>query len=507
MTQSRPFEMREISPLRTDVEYLTIEEEEKFLDDFQYCKQEAEFFDLVQSAKYLHKEQYSSEFMEEFLCTVGHGLSLDSHIPDDIIFEIMEHVKSLQSLGDPTIAEVYKVSLEKDLTPFIIKSSTTQESSIIHEAFVGLYVTNKFRKYVPNFAYILGYFQCSPPIADRTGKVVNFCTHPAHVPYTIYERIEGNTLETMLPDLTFSEFVEVYMQIFYALWQFQDKFSHADIKPDNVILRPLRKRMAIGYETPFGERFVVSKYVATMIDYGNSTCVYNKINYSAFADSKGNISPDVGQDLFRLAYYTHFSKEEFDRKTRIFTSKIAKFFVNFNTTNYRVVFDVYGALPPRKWDLRKYEVHVLNVLSEYGNFNFTKKPTEELLNLSEYTDFIYPYAKSPTQNSLRKEILQEYDSLISENLKLPKGNYKNNIGIFTNAAKVAADYERFLTIFGEYMDVASHTEILNLRKKFDYSKIKEITEYIDKVRSLLKTLLPNSNNKEQDEINKLLLAL
>ena len=184
---------------------------------------------------------------------------------------------------------------------FIVKATKDPKNTeLIHEGFVGIYGLNKLRKDVPNFAYIMGAFKCSPPIVDSDTKdVVAWCnTTQNAVNYVIYENIfPGQDLESYIKQgCTFDQWLGYYLQILYALKLANEKvgFTHYDLHYNNVILRDLGGQvMAIPYITEEGRiQYLLTDKVATMIDYGMSRIqignenfgVYNLTHYSVFPD-------------------------------------------------------------------------------------------------------------------------------------------------------------------------------------------------------------------------------
>ena len=450
-----------------DITFPSMIAEKRLLRKVKYCSDsEKVYVNLQEITSAIHDEEYSNDFMKDLLCVTGSTLRLDSNVPESTISKILDKI-SIRSLSIPTTAEVYKGSVGTT-EPFVIKTSIEFEKSIIHEAFVGLYITNTFRQSVPNFAYILGYFQCSPPILNNN-EVVAWCSHNVKNPYVIYEAIEGSTLESMLPNLTFSEFVEVYMQIFYALWQFQDKFSHFDLKPDNIILRPLDERMTIKYETPNGERFVVSKYVATMIDYGLSTVVYQKKVYSAFVDEKNKpFNTNIAADLFRLAFYTcYWGEYSMSSNIRIFAEDIADFFVDYPESEIDNILGKYGILPQIELIVQDFESFLFNLLEGY---DFVNKPEEILLNhLSKFN----------TNSTLLNEILsyELKDPIFSSN---PTRIYHENISILIQATVISQKVQK-----------------LYYKTKKLPNELNEINQYLRKIKDFTKYLMDLQLKKEE----------
>lgn len=177
---------------------------------------------------------------------------------------------------------------------FIIKVSQTPDNDDLeHELFVGLYGTNKLRKYIPNFSYVYGGFKCSPPFIDPDNmKVVSWCLNNTNaVNYVLYENIQSQvSIPDYLKTCSGKDFLNFYMQIIYALrlgLKVID-FTHYDLHTDNVILRTgpfgstngaTGRIFQIAYETERGIEYISTSNIPTIIDYGFSHIVYEKNHY------------------------------------------------------------------------------------------------------------------------------------------------------------------------------------------------------------------------------------
>jgi hypothetical protein len=172
---------------------------------------------------------------------------------------------------------------------FIVKAPRSiQNDELQHELFVGLFGLNPLRRSVPNFAYILGGFQCSPPLIDSQSKeVVAFCNNDrVNVNYVLYENVTpAITMREYISRCTPQEFVNKYLQILYALheaWR-ACQFTHYDLHDENVLIRNVGDTgFYIKYRTERGTEYLQSDAVATIIDYGLAHIKYEGKHYGIY---------------------------------------------------------------------------------------------------------------------------------------------------------------------------------------------------------------------------------
>ena len=191
---------------------------------------------------------------------------------------------------------------------FIIKANMHPAAGplAVHELFIGLVITNKLRAYCPNFSFIYGGFVCGTPNVS-TGQI---CDGNTEVPYMVYEYINGKTLRSYLNDIYEPlEIIAIILQIYFALRIAKEKghdFAHRDLHVNNIILRPLKQKMAIRYvfnninsngQEQEETYYVYSKFVATMIDYGFSE-VYLPIDEEPDEEDINERVMRFGEDQF-----------------------------------------------------------------------------------------------------------------------------------------------------------------------------------------------------------------
>ena len=207
---------------------------------------------------------------------------------------IRMYIHNLRQIGNES-SEGYSLVSDfentKDL--FVIKvARSPADDTLLHELIVGIYGTNKLRQHIPNFAYVYGGFQCSPPLVDPDTKtVVTWCLHDSNsVNYVLYENINPSiSLENYLKTCSGKDFLIVYMQILYSLrlgLKVID-FTHYDLHFENILIRNPKEftsNFQIAYETERGVEYLTTNSIATIIDYG-----YAHFKTGDISNNSGNL--------------------------------------------------------------------------------------------------------------------------------------------------------------------------------------------------------------------------
>lgn len=156
-------------------------------------------------------------------------------------------------------------------TAFVYKASTDIQQ-ITHEAVVGLFATNPLREFIPNFSYLYGFLEAPYPLIKGERVTLSSLPESKRPPAAavIYEYVPGASLWDACSDITAEDFICVYLEILLSLqvaFEFC-RFSHGDLYPTNVILRPVARDSVIRYPTQ-DEVFYcrTNGLMATFIDY------------------------------------------------------------------------------------------------------------------------------------------------------------------------------------------------------------------------------------------------
>lgn len=153
------------------------------------------------------------------------------------------------------------------------------ENATNHELVVGK-ILNNLRSIIPNFAFILGSFECGPPIIkpdvgiNRRGKdkIMTWCRGGEKVKYMMYENVVGaKSFYDFCKDCTAQEYIDILIQVNYALMVAYKKFgfTHYDLHGENILIKPIKDHPD-GVYIPYSGDFVFAKSIATFIDYGSS---------------------------------------------------------------------------------------------------------------------------------------------------------------------------------------------------------------------------------------------
>lgn len=219
---------------------------------------------------------------------------------EELSWRVRNWVDNAKRIGPESVAGL-AIRADLDVGPtkvvdfFLIKSARNNEASIefTHETFVGLFGTNQFRGTVPNFAYIYGEFNCRGAVIDpQTKEVINWCDGGAGpaLNYVLYEDITpGVDFHTYIKTCTPSQFLDKYLQILLALKAAQGiQFTHYDLHFENVIIRRLPSRATIKY----GDRYLATDGVATIIDYGRCHFKIGGKDYGYYGLTSFGVLPD-----------------------------------------------------------------------------------------------------------------------------------------------------------------------------------------------------------------------
>lgn len=208
---------------------------------------------------------------------------------------INEYIKKLKRIGAES-ANGYAMLGDFDgMKDFFVDkvSKDPLDDTLIHEIVVGLYGTNKLRKYIPNFSYVYGGMKCSPPLIDpETKKIVYSCLDNNNlVNYVLYENVApAISMREYVRKCSVNDFLNAFVQTLYSL-RLANKmidYTHYDLHSENLLIRDPKLttggNFQIKYETENGEEYLESSFIATFIDYG-----YSHIKTEDIIDEKKGI--------------------------------------------------------------------------------------------------------------------------------------------------------------------------------------------------------------------------
>ena len=394
--------------------------ERQYLDQVQKCPIQKldkylDKFGKVDSNSYkklIRKNFYNTEVMGEAMCLADSIF----YSQDYEIGKVSAKMRARRWLDKMTAIGVGAggSALESDFNKtddvFIVKvANKGHEEDLLHEFFVGL-TLNNLRRYVPNFAYIMGGFKCQSPVIDKNDEVVSWCTlsEKSTIDYVLYENIApGITLSKYSNNCSFEDWLDKYLQILYALNVAHKKhdFTHYDLHASNVVIRQLdsettssesqngvlktNKKVSIPYKTERGGiEYLNTSGIATIIDYGYSHIRKDGRNHGIYGLEHYGISSEhshVMHDAYKLLLssmndmYNSGNTECFEK-----ASNILKFF-NQNETAEDILIkqsEFYYFVPYNQnsknyelFDLTKY---IRRYIPE-ANKIISKEPAEEII--------------------------------------------------------------------------------------------------------------------------------
>lgn len=238
--------------------------------------------------------------------------------------------------------------------------------------------------------------------------VPNFIpTLSLHKNYSIsYPYIPGSSLETLLPSLSFSVFLNIYLQILFALEVASRyySFTHYDLHYNNIILKPIK--------TPFTYSILLDNktytitavdYIPIIIDFGLS-CIHDGTTYIGNPNySQYNITEthQPGVDMYKLLYYCYakIENKEIGKLFDFYNNKDPYKMALVPVKNLKAVSDDYlyrihnstisGILPIEfiSWILGKYKGTCTCVVKDRHSY-ILKKSNREKINTTQVPSYI-----------------------------------------------------------------------------------------------------------------------
>lgn len=172
------------------------------------------------------------------------------------------------------------------------------EDDLPHEAFIGLYCVNKFRKILPNFMFTYGYTMCEEYEPSKKRRV---CTSSelGNVSHLILENVMNST--TLLDfldnsftsdDIEYLDLVKIFAQLFgaLALAQRMFEFEHQDLHLSNVLVRDFEEEIHVPIyfgneddenddnDSEYG--IIRTRYVPYIIDFGLSKVTVQGVTFN-----------------------------------------------------------------------------------------------------------------------------------------------------------------------------------------------------------------------------------
>lgn len=299
------------------------------------------------------KEGFDDPNILRSLMCINNSVAIFPEVPGEIgpSFKIRHYLRDLQQIGGESaegyamtaevrpLEEIYpdnnlNVTMKSPSTvvmgstdsgrPFVAKSprqiTTEGNANQLHEYFVGAFGTNPLRAKIPNFAFIMGFFQCSPPYIDKESyvtddpsddkrKALTYCENTLttnQVNYILLENIANSkTLAGFIRDgCSFPDYLNVLTQVVLALnIATEVGFTHYDLHSQNVLVLQLPEPMYILYD---GVGYIKTQHLAFIIDYGRSHIIYAGTHFG-FNGTPIGIFPNRAYPMFDVYKILLFS--------------------------------------------------------------------------------------------------------------------------------------------------------------------------------------------------------
>jgi hypothetical protein len=476
----------------TDEGKRQIAEERQALDTFKVCPGNTYFtaerlqsylaeIDMPKFNKMLTGDFYNDATMNAMVCISGsaHLASSSSLAPNERIRAWIRNLRRVGADSASGYAAMADAGFSMDgsneaKAPFIVKALRNLDDvdEMRHEAFIGLMATNHLRKFIPNFAYIYGLFECSAPIAgpitelDAKGKkVATFCNStgkPSDTVQLIYENITpGKGVNDLLGEWDGKTFMRYFIAILMALHVAFEKykFTHYDLHDGNVLIRECRDDRYLAakgnkesldfyveYKLNFGNGTYRTFYVAspggipTIIDYGRC---YVEV------DGKGYGMPD-SISLNNMGLFNDRSNPMYD------AFKFLGFCLSkaYKLNNYKLFADIAPLFRYFNTDERIVEtLQDLDRESYYSLPVFTKLP-----HLNDFIDFAIKYSDAMGYTDVVTETLPNNSFILRSASDKFTMNIYNSIGVT----------EEKLGSYGPGTILEVYDVLTKLRKAYDY---------------------------------------
>lgn len=187
------------------------------------------------------------------------------------------------------------------------------------EAIIGLLGTNKLRNIIPNFMYTYGLRYYSIPKFEEISNKTLKSGESGPCPHLFLEHIHGKTLSRWVQasGFTTDDFRTVLLLVVNAviIANREIGFTHYDLHEENIIIKeyqePVKIKWCLGED-----RYIESRYVPYIIDFGLSGMNYNDKRYVT-VDDRGlyYISKSVEFvmfDLYRYYFYLNVRMKGFE---------------------------------------------------------------------------------------------------------------------------------------------------------------------------------------------------
>jgi hypothetical protein len=279
---------------------------------------------------------YNTSVMEEMTCLV---MSL---LDDELGYIEMLNKSEVLKLVDKDHMIIFFSNFFQG--KYKVLTFKFDEDEIIHEGFIGLNFINKVRKILPTYAWTYGFTSCNLPIfTKKNGKdlILTACTKKVNQANNDYiglitEYVKGETLKKYIfsQELDERRLVSTLLTILYSLKYANDMFSyvHWDLHTNNILMRELDTDDNYIYLPNENKYLWVGNKLATIIDYGFNSVMYNNQLFANVVRPDVGINPYITKSSLNdvLKLFSHIYDNSLDYynldKTDIKRKNVLKFF-------------------------------------------------------------------------------------------------------------------------------------------------------------------------------------
>lgn len=243
---------------------------------------------------------------------------------------------NLNVIGEPSvdgIASVADFRTVEDAFVLKVPRSSRDPELLTHETVVGT-ALNVLRSKIPNFAYVFGGFQCSPPVFKKGQKEpVSWCDSMENaVRYVLYENISPSvSFADFCKDCTLKDYLNVYVQLLLGLQLASDElsFTHYDLHHHNALIRTPEKTLLIPYPTPKGTKIVKADHLAAVIDFGRANLKVDGQWVADFVQVRTGSDPESTNpyhDAYKILMFTLRDLLRSNPSVYVYAKRIFRFF-------------------------------------------------------------------------------------------------------------------------------------------------------------------------------------
>lgn len=199
------------------------------------------------------------------------------------------------------VPTIHYVSTEGSTDPKVVQEVTQENEDLWEEALFDSmleFITGLKLNSVPTPNFIKTYAHLQIKGGDSKKRPGSF--HPT--PVIIQERVEGEALFKWLQkNQTLRDLIGVWMQIVYSLQlagETYGGYSHNDLHGNNVMVQKLPQEIQIPYPLKSGTRYLKTRYLVKILDYGMTTVGTGAKATGAFTEDRVFRHNDQHQPLY-----------------------------------------------------------------------------------------------------------------------------------------------------------------------------------------------------------------